>query len=439
VPRAVDVIVKKRDAGELSRDEIGWFVRAFVDGQVTDYQAAAFLRAVCCRGMSARETADRTDAMAASGEQLDLGPLASRTVDKHSTGGVGDKTTLVVGPLVAACGLRVGKMSGRGLGFTGGTLDKLESIAGLRVALGRDEFLDQLASVGLVVAGQSADLAPADGKLYSLRDTTGTVESIPLIASSIMSKKIASGSPAICLDVKVGRGALMKSLESARELSATMFEIGTRLGRRMSALITGMDQPLGNAIGNALEVDEAVRTLRGQGPPDLAELSIALAVELLQLGRLAADEEEARRLAFRALRSGEAFEKLCEMVAAQGGDISQLADTSKLPSAPLVAELPSPQAGYVAAVDAEALAWAAVELGAGRARKEDPIDHAVGIVVHAKVGDLVRAGEPLAVVHCRDRAQLEPLGDRLLRAFSWSQLPVISPPLVRELVRGWAA
>jgi pyrimidine-nucleoside phosphorylase len=439
VPRAVDVIVKKRDAGELSRDEIGWFVRAFVDGQVTDYQAAAFLMAVCCRGMSARETADLTDAMAASGEQLDLGPLASRTVDKHSTGGVGDKTTLVVGPLVAACGLRVGKMSGRGLGFTGGTLDKLESIAGLRVALGRDEFLDQLASVGLVVAGQSADLAPADGKLYSLRDTTGTVESIPLIASSIMSKKIASGSPAICLDVKVGRGALMKSLESARELSATMVEIGTRLGRRMSALITGMDQPLGNAIGNALEVDEAVRTLRGQGPPDLAELSIALAVELLQLGRLAADEEEARRLAFRALRSGEAFEKLCEMVAAQGGDISQLADTSKLPSAPLVAELPSPQAGYVAAVDAEALAWAAVELGAGRARKEDPIDHAVGIVVHAKVGDLVRAGEPLAVVHCRDRAQLEPLGDRLLRAFSWSQLPVISPPLVRELVRGWAA
>ncbi|HEY3111525.1 MAG TPA: thymidine phosphorylase [Chloroflexota bacterium] len=439
MPRASEVIARKRDGAELTREEIGWFVRAFVNGEVADYQAAAWLMAVFMRGMTPRETADLTEAMAASGEQLDLGPLAPRTVDKHSTGGVGDKTTLVVGPLVAACGLRVGKMSGRGLGFTGGTLDKLESITGLRVALGRDEFLDQLARVGLVVAGQSADLAPADGKLYSLRDTTGTVESIPLIASSIMSKKIASGSPAICLDVKVGRGALMKSLESARELSGTMVEIGTRLGRRMSALITGMDQPLGNAIGNALEVDEAVRTLRGQGPPDLAELSIALAVELLQLGRLAADDEEARRLAFRALRSGEAFEKLCEMVAAQGGDIGQLADTSKLPSAPLVAELPSPQAGYVAAVDAEALAWAAVELGAGRARKEDSIDHAVGIVVHAKVGDLVRAGEPLAVVHCRDRAQLEPLGDRLLGAFGWSQLPVVSPPLVRELVRGWAA
>jgi pyrimidine-nucleoside phosphorylase len=436
MPRAVDVIVKKRDEGELTRPEIDWFVRAFVAGEVTDYQAAAFLMAVCCRGMTAQETADLTDAMAASGEQLDLGPLARRTVDKHSTGGVGDKTTLVVGPLVAACGLRVAKMSGRGLGFTGGTLDKLESIRGFRVGLTREEFVDQLARVGLVVAGQSAHLAPADGKLYALRDTTGTVESIPLIASSIMSKKIAAGSPAICLDVKVGRGALMKSLESARQLSRTMVDIGARLGRRMSALITGMDQPLGNAIGNALEVDEAVRTLRGQGPPDLAELAIALSVEMLQLGGLAADEEEARQLAFGALRSGEAFEKLCEMVAAQGGDIEQLADTSKLPSAPLVAELPSPQSGYVAGVDAEALAWAAVELGAGRATKEDQIDHAVGIVVHAKIGDLVRAGEPLAVVHCRERRQLEPLGDRLLAAFSWSQLPVITPPLVREMIRG---
>jgi pyrimidine-nucleoside phosphorylase len=436
MPRPVEVIVKKRDGGELTRDEIAWFVRAFVDGAVTDYQAAAFLMAVCCRGMTARETADLTDAMAASGEQIDLGPLAQRAVDKHSTGGVGDKTTLVVGPLVAACGLRVAKMSGRGLGFTGGTLDKLESIDGFQVALDRDEFVEQLATVGLVVAGQSADLAPADGKLYALRDTTGTVESIPLIASSIMSKKIASGSPAICLDVKVGRGALMKSLESARELSRTMVDIGTQLGRRMSALITGMDQPLGNAIGNALEVDEAVRTLRGEGPPDLAELSIALAVEMLQLGGAAASEDEARRLAFTALRSGAAFEKLCEMVAAQGGDIAQLADTRKLPSTPLVAELPSPQSGYVAAVDAEALAWAAVELGAGRTRKEDRVDHAVGIVVHAKVGDLVRAGEPLAVVHCRDRGQLTPLGDRMLGAFSWSQLPVITPPLVRELVRG---
>jgi pyrimidine-nucleoside phosphorylase len=438
VPSAVEIIARKRDGHELTRDEIAWFVDGFVRGDVADYQAAAWLMAVVCRGMSAQETADLTDVMAASGEQVDLGSLAPRAVDKHSTGGVGDKTTLVVGPIVAACGLVVAKMSGRGLGFTGGTLDKLESIAGFRVGLTQQELLNQLQRVGLAVVGQSAELTPADGKLYALRDVTATVESIPLIASSIMSKKIASGSPAICLDVKAGRGAFMKTPESARELATAMVDIGTRLGRRMSAVISAMDEPLGNAIGNALEVAEAVATLKGSGPSDLLELAIGLSVELLQLGGVAPDETSARSQAFRALRSGAAFEKLVEMVAAQGGDVAQVHDTTKLPGARLVAELPSPQAGYVAAIDAEALAWTTVELGAGRRKKGDPIDPAVGIVVQAKVGDLVRAGEPLLVVHCQERSQLEPIGDRLLGAFEWSELPALRPPLIREVVRGGA-
>jgi pyrimidine-nucleoside phosphorylase len=327
-------------------------------------------------------------------------------------------------------------MSGRGLGFTGGTLDKLESIAGFRIELSADEFLDQLERIGLAIVGQSADLTPADGKLYALRDATGTVESIPLIASSIMSKKIAGGSPAICLDVKFGGGAFMKTIERARELAGAMVDIGAHLGRRMSAVISDMEQPLGNAIGNAVEVAEAVATLRGQGPSDLTELAIGLTVEILQLGGVAPDEKSARAQAFRALRSGAAFEKLVEMVAAQGGDVAQIHDPTKLPSSKLVAELPSPRGGYVASIDAEALAWTAVELGAGRRKKGDAIDHAVGIVLQAKVGDLVRTGESLLVVHCNDRAQLEPLGDRLLGAFTWSELPTLRPPLIREVIRG---
>ncbi|HEV8632757.1 MAG TPA: thymidine phosphorylase [Chloroflexota bacterium] len=433
---AVAVIAKKRDGGELTREEIAWFVGGFVRGEVTDYQASAWLMAICCRGMTPRETADLTDVMAASGERVDLGALGDRAVDKHSTGGVGDKTTLVVGPMAAACGLVVAKMSGRGLGFTGGTLDKLESIRGLRVGLDRTAFLSQAERIGLVVAGQSAELAPADGLLYALRDVTGTVESIPLIASSIMSKKLAAGSPAICLDVKVGRGAFMKSPDDARALARAMVDIGARLGRRMSALITGMDEPLGNAVGNALEVAEAVRTLQGCGPSDLVELAAAATGELLRLAGRTSDDAAARERALETIRSGAALGKLRAMVEAQGGDVGQIDDPRRLPQAPVVAELPSPRSGYVASVDAEALAWIALELGAGRRRKGDRVDHAVGIVVQAKVGDLVRAGEPLVVVHCRDRSQLEPLADRLVGAFGWSELPVAKQPLVRELVRG---
>jgi pyrimidine-nucleoside phosphorylase len=437
MPRAVDLIRRKRDGGELRRDEIGWFVEAFVRGEVADYQASAWLMAVCLRGMTDQETADLTDALAQSGQVLDLGSLGERAVDKHSTGGVGDKTTLVVAPLVAACGLVVPKMSGRGLGHTGGTLDKLEAISGLRVGLTQAQFLAQLERIGLVVAGQSAELAPGDGKLYALRDVTGTVESMPLIASSIMSKKIAGGAPAICLDVKVGRGAFMKTHEEARALARAMVDIGTRLGRRVSALITNMDEPLGNAIGNALEVAEAVLTLQGKGPSDLTELAIALSVEMVQLGGVASDLDSAREMVFKALRSGAALEKLERMVAAQGGSTAQLKDLSKLPNTPLIADLPAPRGGHIAAVDAEALAWAAVELGAGRTRKDDPVDHGVGIVVQAKVGDKLEPGETLLVVYCRDKAQLEPLGDRLLNAFTWSETPVHRPPMVRETIRGF--
>ncbi|HEY3083546.1 MAG TPA: thymidine phosphorylase [Chloroflexota bacterium] len=430
------MISRKRDGGELTRDEIAWLVGGFMSGEVTDYQASAWLMAICCRGMTPRETADLTDVMAESGEQVDLGALRRRSVDKHSTGGVGDKTTLVVGPMAAACGLVVAKMSGRGLGFTGGTLDKLESIRGLRVGLDRTAFLSQAERVGLVVAGQSAELAPADGALYALRDVTGTVESIPLIASSIMSKKLAAGSPAICLDVKVGRGAFMKSIDDARALARAMVDIGTRLGRRMSALITGMDEPLGNAVGNALEVAEAVQTLRGQGPTDLVELAAAVTAELLGLSGVESDRAAGRERALGTIRSGAALAKLRAMVEAQGGDVGQIDEPRRLPRAPVAAELPSPRGGYVASVDAEALAWIALELGAGRRRKGDSVDHAVGLVVQAKVGDLVRTGEPLVVVHCHERAQLQPLADRLLGAFGWSELPIVRPPLVREIVRG---
>ena len=434
MPQVVDIIGRKRDGEELSTEDISWFIRGLETGEVTDYQAAAWLMAVVIRGMNARETADLTAAMAASGDQLDLGSLRSRAVDKHSTGGVGDKTTLVVGPIVAACGLAVGKMSGRGLGFTGGTIDKLESITGFTTSIDQIRFLTQLEKVGLVIAGQSANLAPADGLLYSLRDVTGTVESLPLIASSIMSKKIAAGCPAICLDVKVGRGAFMKTDEDARKLAHSMVEIGVQLGRRVTAVISGMDEPLGYAVGNSLEVAEAVRSLQGNGPTDLMLLAVALSVEMLLLGGIELDVLAARERIYKVLDSGAAFEKFIEMVAAQGGNVEQIRDLEKLPSTELVAELPSPRTGYVTGIDPVAIAQAAVDMGAGRKQKGDLIDSAVGIVVQTKVGDLVRAGESLLVIHCRSREQLAPLGERLLDAFQWSELPARRVPLIREII-----
>jgi pyrimidine-nucleoside phosphorylase len=367
--RAVDVISKKRDGGELTKEEIEFFVAGFVRGEIPDYQASAWAMAVLLRGMNARETTDLTLAMVASGDRLDLSQVVPLAVDKHSTGGVGDKTTLVVEPVVAACGVPVGKMTGRGLGFSGGTLDKLESIPGFRADLTTKEFLEQLARIGVVLAGQSADLAPADGKLYALRDVTGTVPSIPLIASSVMSKKIAAGSQAVVLDVKVGVGAFMQTLEQAEELARLMVEIGRQGGLKVVALLSDMNQPLGNAVGNALEVKEALATLSGEGPPDFVEHCLVVAGHMLRLAGRASDLAGARALAQAALADGSGLGKFRALVGAQGGDPRCVDEPERLPAAQLVEEFRAPTSGYLLAVHAAEIGHAAVELGAGWLRE----------------------------------------------------------------------
>ncbi|MCW5876596.1 MAG: thymidine phosphorylase [Anaerolineales bacterium] len=427
--RAVDIIIKKRDGQELSREEIRFFIAGFTDGSITDYQAAAWAMAVLLNGMSAAETTELTLAMAESGETLDLSGVVDLALDKHSTGGVGDKTTLVVEPVLAACGCRVGKMSGRGLGFSGGTLDKLESIPGYRNDLSREEFLKQLKDVGLVLTGQTGDLAPADGKLYALRDVTGTVDSLPLIASSIMSKKIAAGAQRIVLDVKVGLGAFMTSLEAARALAETMVAIAGRAGRKAVALLSDMNQPLGYAVGNALEVKEALDTLRGGGPADFREHCLEVAAHLLILAEVESDLPAARQRAATTLEDGSALERFRVLVQAQGGDVSYVDDPDKLPKAPLIEEVPAPQSGYLSTIHAREIGESAVELGAGRAKKGDPIDHSVGFVVHHKVGDQVEQGQPLFTVHANDPAKLQAAVARVLAAHHWSDRPVEPLPL----------
>lgn len=425
--RAVDIIIKKRDRLELSREEIEFFIQGFTRGDIPDYQAAAWAMAVLLNGMTPRETTDLTLAMAHSGAVLDLSDVVELAVDKHSSGGVGDKTTLVVLPVVAACGLPVGKMSGRGLGFSGGTLDKMESIPGYRCNLTTEEFKRQLKEVGIVLTGQSLDLAPADGKLYALRDVTGTVPSIPLIASSIMSKKIAAGAQAIVLDVKVGLGAFMQTLEEARTLAGLMVDIGRLAGRETVALLSDMNQPLGHAVGNALEVREAIETLRGGGPADFREHCLHVAAHLLLLGRRAADLEAARRLAEQAMASGAAFEKFRLLVRAQGGDVSFVDEPEKLPRARLIETVEAERSGYLSQVHARLFGEAAVLLGGGRAKKGDPIDHAVGLVVHVKVGDRVERGQPLYTIHASQSERLTAARQTLQAAFGWSDSPV--PPL----------
>jgi pyrimidine-nucleoside phosphorylase len=433
--RAVDIIVKKRDGGELTPEEIEFFVQGFTRGEIPDYQVAAWAMAVYWRGMTDAETTALTLAMARSGEMLDLHEVAPFVVDKHSTGGVGDKTTLVVGPVVASLGVPVGKMSGRGLSFSGGTLDKLESISGWRASLTITEFKEQLRTVGLVIAGQTADLAPADGKLYALRDVTGTVPSLPLIASSIMSKKIAGGADGIVLDVKTGRGAFMEEETDAVRLADLMLRIGRSLGRRMAAVISDMSQPLGRAVGNALEVREALETLCGAGPPDFREHSIIVAGEMLRLAEIARDEEEGRRLAQGALDSGRALDKFRQFVAAQGGDPRQIDDPDLLPRARWVEPLLSSRSGYLAAIDAREVGLAMLDLGGGRAKKGDPIDHAVGVVLSAKVGDWVERDQPLLVIHANDAVRLQEARARLLRAYAWSERPASPPRLIRRVLR----
>jgi pyrimidine-nucleoside phosphorylase len=407
--RAIDIIEKKRDGGELSAEEIRWFIGGFTNGEIPDYQAAAWLMAVFLRGMTRRETLDLTLAMAASGEQLDLSAAIEYAVDKHSTGGVGDKVTLVALPLVAAAGVPVAKMSGRGLGFSGGTLDKLESIAGYRVRLSDEEIVRQVREHGIVLCGQTRRLAPADGALYELRDVTGTVPSLPLIASSIMSKKLASGAQATVLDVKVGTGAFMKTVEEARALAQTMVDIGVGAGRAMVALLSDMNQPLGCAVGNALEVREAIETLRGDGPADLREHCLTIAAHMVRLGRCEARPEVLGAITQELaglLDSGAALARFRELVAAQGGDVQQIDDPDRLPSARLQERVRAERSGWVAAMDALTVAQATLELGAGRACKTDVIDPAVGVVVCKKVGDWVDAGDSLFTVHANDEGQL---------------------------------
>lgn len=432
--RAVDIIIKKREGRELLREEIEFFIDGFTRGEIPDYQASAWAMAVMLRGMNERETTDLTMAMAHSGETLDLSGVVPIAVDKHSTGGVGDKTTLVVEPVVAACGLPVGKMSGRGLGFSGGTLDKMESIPGYRTNLSREEFIEQLRREGLVLTGQSADLAPADGKLYALRDVTGTVPSIPLIASSIMSKKIAAGAQAIVLDVKIGLGAFMENLAEGRKLARLMVAIGELSGRRVIALLSDMNQPLGCAVGNALEVREALDTLRGSGPEDFREHCLAAAAHLLVIGRKAANLETARTMAETTLESGRALETFRRLVEVQGGDVRYVDEPDRLPAAPLVETIYAARAGYLLGINAREVGETSVELGAGRARKEDAIDHAVGIVIHHKVGDHIEAGEELFTIHANDAARLEAAKTRLLAAHQWSPEPVQPLPLFYDVI-----
>jgi pyrimidine-nucleoside phosphorylase len=427
--RAVDIIIKKREKGELTVEEINFFVKGFVNGDIPDYQVAAWAMAVLLNGMTPRETTDLTLAIVNSGSILDLSGVVDIAVDKHSSGGVGDKTSLAVLPMVAACGLPVGKMSGRGLGFSGGTLDKLESIPGYRVDLSTEEFKRQLKEVGIVLTGQSLDLAPADGKLYALRDVTGTVSSIPLIASSIMSKKIAAGAQAIVLDVKVGKGAFMETLDEAHQLADLMVKIGDLAGRNTICLLSDMNQPLGNAVGNALEVKEALDTLKGGGPVDFREHCLHVSAQMLLVGKRTRDLGEGRALAEKAVAGGTAFEKFRILVRAQGGDVSYVDDPAKLPTAKFVELVKAPRGGYLAQVDARRVGEAAVSLGAGRAKKSDVVDHAVGVIVHHKVGDKIEQGEPLFSVHANDKEKQAEARERVLAAHLFSAAPVPALPL----------
>lgn len=433
--RAVDIIRTKRDGHALSRPAIEAFVQGITDGSWADYQASALLMAIVLRGMTAEETAWLTDAMVRSGVRVDLSGIPGIKVGKHSTGGVGDKVSIVLAPLAAACGVVVPKMSGRGLGHTGGTLDKLESIPGFRIALTLDEFIAALRDVGCALISQTKDIAPADKRLYALRDVTGTIESIPLISASVMSKKIAEGSNAVVLDVKCGSGAFMKQHEDALALARSLVAIGEGNGVRTEAFITNMDAPLGRAVGNALEIAECIETLTGKGPADLHELVIRLASRMVQLGGAAASDQEAVTLVRRALSSGAALDKFRAMVLRQGGDADVINNPERLPRASRRHSVVADAAGFVAHVDAEAVGRAAVLLGAGRERVEDSIDLAAGVMVLKKAGDPVAAGDALAELHYDDDRRLDVARAAAQSAFSLSAAPPAPLPLVLAWVR----
>jgi pyrimidine-nucleoside phosphorylase len=433
--QAVELIRKKRDGDILTTAEINWLIDQYTRELIPDYQMSALLMTIFWRGMNARETSDLTLAMAHSGEELHVRDVISPVVDKHSTGGVGDKVTLVVAPLVAACGVAVGKMTGRGLGHTGGTVDKLESIAGFRPTLSREEFMRILRQHRIVLAGQSDDLAPADGKMYALRDVTGTIESIPLIAASIMSKKLAIGASHLLLDVKVGSGAFMKNIEQALELAQTMVDIGRLAGLYTVAAITYMDQPLGCAIGNALEMAEAISILRGEGPEDVTELCLHEAYELLVMTGAASTTYEAEMRVEQAIHTGAAVAKLAEVIEAQGGNPHQIERPELLPKAPVRSMLLAPQSGYIISISAEQIGLASMRLGTGRFKKGEHIDHRTGFILQAKVGDYRQAGEPLVEIHARSESEARDIQGALLACFTWSEAPVTVGPLVYDTVR----
>nr|WP_263325842.1 pyrimidine-nucleoside phosphorylase [Neobacillus sp. Marseille-Q6967] len=429
--RMVDLIEKKRDGLELTTEEINFFIKGYTDGSIPDYQVSALTMAIVFRGMSEKERADLTMAMVKSGDQIDLSQIEGIKVDKHSTGGVGDTTTLVLGPLVAALGVPVAKMSGRGLGHTGGTIDKLEAVKGFHVEIDNNEFIELVNKNKIAVIGQSGNLTPADKKLYALRDVTGTVESIPLIASSIMSKKIAAGADAIVLDVKTGAGAFMKTLDDSRELAKAMVGIGNKVGRRTMAVISDMSQPLGFAIGNALEVKEAIDTLKGQGPEDLTELCLTLGSHMVYLAEKASSLEEARTKLENVIKDGTALEKLRVFLSSQGGDASIVDDPSRLPQAKYTFELEAKEDGYVSEIVADEVGTAAMILGAGRATKESVIDLAVGLVLKKKIGDQVKKGESLVTIYSNFEDITE-VKEKLYENIKISSSKVEPPTLIHE-------
>ena len=431
--RMVDIIEKKRDGGELTKEEIRFFVNSYTEGSVPDYQVSALLMAIYFQDMTDAERANLTMAMVESGDQIDLSDIKGIKVDKHSTGGVGDTTTLPLAAMVAAVGVPVAKMSGRGLGHTGGTIDKLESIEGFHVELSSEEFVKQVNEIGMAVIGQSGNLTPADKKLYALRDVTATVSSVPLIASSIMSKKIAAGADAIVLDVKTGDGAFMKTVEDSKRLAEAMVKIGNSVGRNTMAIISSMDQPLGFAIGNALEVKEAIDTLKGHGPEDLNELCYTLGSQMVVLGGKASTIEEARKMLEEVVANGKALEVLKKFIAAQGGDASVVDDPSRLPQAKYVSEIPAKQAGYIAKIEAEDIGTAAMLLGAGRATKESEIDLAVGLVLNKKVGDYVEAGESLVTVHANTE-NIDNVVEKIYSHIHMSTEKVEAPKLIEAII-----
>ena len=432
--RMYDLILKKKQGGELSTDEIRYMIEGFTEGSIPDYQMSAMTMAICFRGMTPRETVDLTLAMRDSGDVLDLSGIKGVKVDKHSTGGVGDKTSLALTPIIAALGVPVAKMSGRGRGHTGGTIDKLECFDGFTTALSEEQFAGNVNTIGIAIAGQTANLAPADKKLYALRDVTATVDQMSLIASSIMSKKLASGSDAIVLDVKTGNGAFMKKLEDSRALAKEMVSIGTMAGKKTVAVITDMDQPLGRAVGNSLEVREAIDTLRGEGPADFKEVVFALGSQMLMLAGRAADEKEARALMEGVIEDGSALDKFAQFVRAQGGDAAPVYDTSLLPVAGKTLEVTAKESGYVHRILAEDIGIACMTLGGGRETKESAIDLSVGIILEKKNGDAVSDGEVLATIYGNDDAKMQAAYEKIAHAYEIAKEPAAFVPVVREYI-----